>query len=251
MTGADIQQGLPPVRLTVVCDDFSGAEKGFRTSYGFALVIDIGGRLVLFDTGTHPEVLMANLRVLGVEPTDLKAVILSHNHYDHTGGLPGLLEENPDIPVYLHRDWDKPHSFKGYVVPPKNRVDVQGAREYPELAAGLCITNCHFSADYGSIYEQACFIRSGAIDILITGCCHPGLDAFLDELYGTATVKEPNLYVIGGFHGFRFSSARAAVVDLRLRQIICCHCTSNYESFKSQFGDKCRRIPVGRTLEIC
>jgi 7,8-dihydropterin-6-yl-methyl-4-(beta-D-ribofuranosyl)aminobenzene 5'-phosphate synthase len=245
-----VKQEPLPVRLTVVCDDFSGAEKGFRTDYGFALLVDMGGERILFDTGTHPDILSANLRALGLNATDLKAVILSHNHYDHTGGLPGILAENPDIPVYVHRDWDRPHVFKGHVVPRNNRVDLQGGRACPELAAGLHVTNSLFSADYGGIFEHACLVRTGAAEILITGCCHPGLDAFLDELYGTVESEEATLHIIGGFHGFRFSSARAAAVDSRLCQIICCHCTSRYESFRSQFGGKCRRLPVGQALEI-
>jgi hypothetical protein len=95
--------------------------------------------------------------------------------------LSGILKRKPDIPVYVHRNWNNPHSFKGFVVPEKNRVEVQNGKECPKLADGLYVTSSHFSPDYGSIFEHACFLRAGTVDVLITGCCHPGLDVFLDE----------------------------------------------------------------------
>jgi 7,8-dihydropterin-6-yl-methyl-4-(beta-D-ribofuranosyl)aminobenzene 5'-phosphate synthase len=239
-----------PARLTIVCDDFSGAEPGFRTSYGFALVIRVDDRVFLFDAGTHPRDLVANLHACHLHARDLRAVILSHNHFDHTDGLPGLLEENPDLPIYVHKDWDEPHSFKGFVVPRRNRVEVGSGGELPELGPGLLLTSSHFSTDYGAIYEQACCVQTQSASVLITGCCHPGLDVFLDELAGGAAWNERPLYIIGGLHGFSFSAARAKAIDRQLRRIVCCHCTTEYDTFKSQFGDRCQRLPVGATLEI-
>lgn len=233
------------VRLTVVCDDFSGAAGGFRTSYGFALLIELQGRLVLFDAGTDPADLLANLRASGTDPRRLDAVILSHNHYDHTDGLAGVLERNPRIPIYVHRDWDAPNSFKGLSVPVGNRVDLERGRACPELAPGLEVTDSYLSRDYGGIHEQACVVRTGSAEILITGCCHPGLDVFLEEMPGDGP-----LHIIGGMHGFHFTERQAGAVGRRLRQIVCCHCTARHDVFQAQFGDRCRRLAVGRPLEI-
>lgn len=233
------------VRLTVVCDDFSGAEQGFRTSYGFALLIELPDRTLLFDTGTDPGDLLHNLRAHGADPRQLDAVILSHNHYDHTDGLAGILDRNPRIPVYVHRDWDRPHSFKGFTVPEANRVTVDGGRAYPELASGLYLTSSTHSGDYGGIYEHACVITTGSNDIMITGCCHPGLEVFLDERAGDLP-----LTIIGGLHGFRFGDRQAGSVGRALRQIVCCHCTANHDLFRAQFGDRCLRVAVGRPLEV-
>jgi 7,8-dihydropterin-6-yl-methyl-4-(beta-D-ribofuranosyl)aminobenzene 5'-phosphate synthase len=244
------KQDFVSAKLTVACDDFSGAEPGFCTSYGFSLLIQAQGTVVLFDAGTHPQHLMANLHACGRTARDLNAVILSHNHFDHTDGLPGLLEENPELPVYVHEDWDRPHSFKGFVVPRANRVQVRNGTELAELGPGLLLTRSHFSTDYGGIYEHACCIQTESALILVTGCCHPGLDAFLDDLDRSAVGAEQPLYIIGGLHGFRFSAARARAVDRRLRRVICCHCTTEYDTFQSQFGDRCQRLPVGATLEV-
>jgi 7,8-dihydropterin-6-yl-methyl-4-(beta-D-ribofuranosyl)aminobenzene 5'-phosphate synthase len=238
------------VRLTVVCDDFSGAEPGFLSSYGFALVAEANDRIVLFDAGTHPKDLTDNLRAHGLHGKDLNAVVLSHNHYDHTDGLPGLLAQNPDLAVYVHEKWDEPYRFKGFAVPLQNRVTIPGGEKVPEWGEGLIVTGTYFSHDYGGIYEQACSIFTESSLVLITGCCHPGLDVFLDELSGNAIGDGRALYIIGGLHGSTFSSERAEAIDQQLHRIYCCHCTEHYNSFKSQFGDKCRRLPVGASLEI-
>ncbi|KAL4884566.1 beta-lactamase-like protein [Aspergillus karnatakaensis] len=70
-------------------------------------------RLALFNTllsqfEIEPkDGIVAQLRALGIRPTDLKAVILSHLHNDHAGGLEDLLAEAPDLPVYISREhWE-------------------------------------------------------------------------------------------------------------------------------------------------
>jgi len=60
-----------------------------RTSYGFSVLIEMQRRSVLFDTGTRPDDLLANLHAYGKDARDLDAVILSHDHFDHTDGLAG------------------------------------------------------------------------------------------------------------------------------------------------------------------
>jgi len=60
---------------------------------------------VLFDTGQSGTVLLHNLEFLGVDPAAIDALAISHAHYDHTGGLPSLLERvRPGIPLYANAD---------------------------------------------------------------------------------------------------------------------------------------------------
>jgi len=123
------------VRLTIVYDDYNGVKPGFTKSFGFAVLIEKNNKNILFDTGTKIYPLTANLETLGVSLRSLDAVILSHNHYDHTDGLPEILSRNPDIPVYVHQFWDKPVRSQGIYVPQKNRVTINSAREIEEITS--------------------------------------------------------------------------------------------------------------------
>jgi 7,8-dihydropterin-6-yl-methyl-4-(beta-D-ribofuranosyl)aminobenzene 5'-phosphate synthase len=92
------------MKITVVVDNciLPKAGKPFRAEHGLSLLIETAGRRFLFDAGPS-EVTAHNLGLLGMRPADLDAVVLSHGHYDHTGGLAAvLLQAGKRLPVYCH-----------------------------------------------------------------------------------------------------------------------------------------------------
>ncbi|MFO8018832.1 MAG: MBL fold metallo-hydrolase [Promethearchaeia archaeon] len=236
--------------VTILVDNLNGTQSGFVKSYGFAVLIEKNDQQILFDVGTKVHALMKNLKVLGTGATELDAIILSHNHYDHTDGLPGILNENPNIPIYIHKDWNKPASFKGVLVPKPNRKVVKRARELKDVCKGIYITDSFLSPDYGGVYEQAIYVEGNDQCILICGCCHPGLNVFIEERekLGISLMKE--LTIMGGFHGFSFSDKRAEELDSIIRKVYLCHCTQKTDTFKSQFGEKCEFGMVGRKMSF-
>jgi 7,8-dihydropterin-6-yl-methyl-4-(beta-D-ribofuranosyl)aminobenzene 5'-phosphate synthase len=77
----------------------------FWGEHGLAYLIETTEGRLLFDTGQSGTVLLHNLQVLGIDPSTIDALALSHAHYDHTGGLPALLEHlRPGIPLYANAD---------------------------------------------------------------------------------------------------------------------------------------------------
>ena len=76
------------MKLTVVVDNCvsPGAKAPFRAQHGLAVLIDTGANKILFDAGPS-DIVIHNLGLLGVHPRELDAIVLSHGHYDHTGGL--------------------------------------------------------------------------------------------------------------------------------------------------------------------
>ena len=169
------------IRLIIIVDDLNGAEPGYLKSFGFSLLIELNKQKILFDAGTKEDVLLKNLKNYGVNPSEINAVILSHNHYDHTNGLSGILKDNPDVPVYVHKYWKKPVKKIGESFPHKNMIFVEQGGVIKELGENIYITNAYRSPDYGGIYEQACYIKTKDSLILISGCCHPGLNDFLKD----------------------------------------------------------------------
>lgn len=226
----------------------NGAEPGYIKSFGFSALIEVDDLKILFDTGTKENVLIANLTNYEIKLSSINAVILSHNHYDHTNGLSGILRYSEDLPVYVHKYWEKPVRQQGNLIPSKNKIIIEKGRLIKELGKQIYITNAYMSQDYGGIYEQACYIRIKDAYILICGCCHPGLFYFLnDRKFLDIPVNSP-LHIIGGLHGFKFDNQYAHLLNPHIRSIILCHCTKNVKIYKYQFGEKCIIGTVGKTL---
>ena len=88
------------LRVTVLVDNFVAAPD-LLAEHGLAMLIEADDWRILFDTG-QGEVLRPNADALGVSLCPLDAVVLSHGHYDHTGGLAGLLREVSPSAIFLH-----------------------------------------------------------------------------------------------------------------------------------------------------
>lgn len=96
-------------KLTVVVDNCVpiGAAKPFLGEHGLSMLLEADGRRLLLDTGQSSAV-VHNLGLLGVPPATLDAIVISHGHYDHAGGLaPVLSQAGRRLPVHLHA-----HAFK-------------------------------------------------------------------------------------------------------------------------------------------
>lgn len=85
--------------LTVIYDNI--ASQDFIGSWGFAALIETNSEPLLFDTGWDGTLLLKHMRKLHIDPNDIKKLILSHQHWDHMGGLPEILQANPGIKVYI------------------------------------------------------------------------------------------------------------------------------------------------------
>src|SRR3954464_11799667 len=88
--------------------DLGEAFDALRAEHGFGALVSVvrGGRehRLLFDTGISPDGLVENMRRLELSPRDVEAVVLSHGHFDHVGGMAGLARElgPAKLPVLLH-----------------------------------------------------------------------------------------------------------------------------------------------------
>ena len=71
--------------------------------WGLSVLIETGGKKILLDAGTT-DLYRTNAEVLGVNLQDVDALVISHGHFDHTGGVPSFVEVNDKAPVYLHKD---------------------------------------------------------------------------------------------------------------------------------------------------
>lgn len=92
------------LKTTVVVDNNIplGAKALFRAEHGLSMLIETGTNKILLDTGSS-DIVLHNLGLLGVHPRELDAIVLSHGHWDHTGGLAAVLRmAAKKIPVFSH-----------------------------------------------------------------------------------------------------------------------------------------------------
>jgi len=87
----------------VLCENSVGVTAGVSGEWGLSLLVEKDDWRVLFDTGERGY-LRDNAKALGVDLTSVDALVLSHGHYDHTGGLPVFLRARGRLPVWAHQD---------------------------------------------------------------------------------------------------------------------------------------------------
>ena len=90
-------------QITVLYDAF-GKTSTMTKDWGFAALIEYGGKRILFDTGNNAEIFAHNVEAKGVDLRQLDFAIVSHRHGDHTSGLNHLLKVNPAVKIYAPQE---------------------------------------------------------------------------------------------------------------------------------------------------
>ena len=90
------------LKITTLVDNNSLLGSSFWAEHGLSFLIEADGEKILFDTGQSPEVIGHNLDILEEDLNDLKYVVLSHGHYDHTGGLEEIARRTDNVTVFAH-----------------------------------------------------------------------------------------------------------------------------------------------------
>lgn len=246
------------VTLTVLVDNRAGF--GCLAEHGFALWIEHGDRRILLDTG-QGEVLEPNARTLGIDLGRTDALVLSHGHYDHTGGLPLVLSAAPRASLSCHpgvteprysirdgeaRDIRMPQaSMRALNALSPDRLRWSG--EPVRLCEGLGLSGTiprrtDFEDAGGPFFfdphghrpdpvadDQSLWIRTDKGLVICTGCCHAGLINTLTHLQDV-TGEERIRAVIGGLHlgaasAERLEKTARALRDMGVGLLVPCHCT--------------------------
>lgn len=236
---------LDQVRLTVLFDNVEPREEGLTAEWGFSCLVETGEHRFLFDTGSGDAV-RENMRQLGVDPASLEAVVISHNHWDHIGGLPSLLEELGDVPVVL----PKPPDAKMHAELETWGGEVRIVKYGFELFPGVHLTDVLPAREP----ERSLVIVTGEGSLIVAGCSHPGVQEILGEARKIADQKP--LLFIGGYHlGSSPDGDVHDVIDAfrehEIAYIVPTHCTGDRatELFRKAFGDHCLRGGAGLVIK--
>jgi 7,8-dihydropterin-6-yl-methyl-4-(beta-D-ribofuranosyl)aminobenzene 5'-phosphate synthase len=234
------------LRLTVLYDNYVHLPDT-QSDWGFSCLIEGTEKTILFDTGTDPDILLHNVRVLKVDLSRVDLVVLSHDHDDHTGGLSAVLERHPGVPVFFSISF------------PPARVsrieDLKGVPRAVEKPAAIC-RGVYLTGEMGEgIKEQSMVIDSPMGLVIVTGCSHPGIVNILRR--ARQILNRPIHLVMGGFHLLKKSDAEmreiiAAFRELKVEKCGASHCTGDrpIAMFKEAFGDNYVPLGTGKIVDL-
>lgn len=256
---------------------------GLIDEHGLAMWIEFGGRRVLFDTG-QGDALLPNARVLGVPLQRTEAVILSHGHYDHTGGLGALLRIAPRATVFAHPDAFAPRFAEGgreigMPTPARKalcdeKTAVGHTTEPTEVVPGLFATGpvprrTQGEETSGPFYrdrtcrepdrftdDQAVFFDSDDGVVVLLGCAHAGVINTL-RFVRSLTGDRPLYAVVGGMHlraadDKRIERTVREMEEMGVDAVHPAHCTGEQATvaMRRGFGGRCRPWSVGTQLNV-
>jgi len=260
---------------------------GLCGEHGLAFLVRAGGRKLLFDTG-QSGMLVPNATKMGLSLEDLEVVVLSHGHYDHTGGLEAVLATTPQARVFLHPKAVDPKftqnadgTSRAIGMPPRStkalsKMDsrVVWTSGPTEVLPGLFLTGeiprrTTFEDTGGRFFldaacarpdplldDQALFFETSRGVVVLLGCAHAGVVNTLEHVTDL-THGKPLWAVMGGMHLLKASAERLdrtieALRRWNIGKFVPAHCTGMDAAAKlwGTFPKKCSLCPVGTSMEF-
>jgi 7,8-dihydropterin-6-yl-methyl-4-(beta-D-ribofuranosyl)aminobenzene 5'-phosphate synthase len=259
-------------------------KQGYFSEHGLSILINEAGKKILFDTGQSKNVIN-NLEQLGENVEDIDYIVLSHGHYDHTGGLKYVLEKNNKAKVILKKEAleykvststgvARDISFpirETYMDYENEFIFIEGEYKITDniKIVGQIEKNFEFEDDEKRLFIQKeelvkdpfldelfmTIVKDKKIN-LFTGCAHSGILNILQ----TAAKRNDNAdfgIILGGTHlkgksDIRIINTLKELEKYKFDKLYVCHCTGieEYVYLKSKFGERSEYAHTAKIIKI-
>ena len=280
-SGTDARIDPPKPQITVLYDAF-GQASAMQKDWGYAALVEFGGKRILFDTGNNPDILAQNAKAKDIDLSKLDFVVMSHRHGDHMGGLAYLLKVNPKVTIYAPKEGfgvygaDLASGFyrKDPSLPLEQRyyngappevmrfgsawpgANFQLVDKNTEIAPNIHLITL-VSDKPGTLELRELSLAFNTPDgmVIVVGCSHPGIDRIVES----ASAINPRIHFIaGGFHLVVASDPDiekivTALHDrFKVEYVAPGHCTGEpaFTALKKAFGDHYLYAGLGTTLTL-
>jgi 7,8-dihydropterin-6-yl-methyl-4-(beta-D-ribofuranosyl)aminobenzene 5'-phosphate synthase len=275
------------IQITTLSEN-TAAMGDFLGEWGLSILIETDGIKILLDTGTSISA-VHNAETLSIDLSKIDKIVLSHGHYDHTGGLREMLRRmKKEIEIIAHPDiWQAKYSRREgkpdrYIGIPFQREELEssGARfrltkepvkiteniwtsgevpmvtEYESIDSGLFIKHDSDFQPDPVMDDQAIILKTGLGLVIILGCAHRGMINTISRAREITGINEVQA-VIGGSHLIGASEERlyqsiAAIRELGVQKLGLCHCTDLpvISVLAQEFGENFIFNKAGTRLEF-
>lgn len=246
MENVDYKANPEKVKMTVLYDNYINTE-GTEAKWGFSCLIETIDKTILFDTGGDGEVLLHNIQALNVDISNIDIIVISHNHWDHTGGLFTVLESTKNVQVYLLNSFppdfiEKVKSTNAKVILVKEPIKIcENVMSTGELS--------------GPVNEQSLIVDTEKGPVVVTGCSHPGI---VNIVKRANEISGESVYLVfGGFHLMRLpDDAIDGIISdfnqLGVKKCGATHCTGDRQikRFEEAYQEDYVKIGTGKVLEF-
>ena len=231
--------------------DKKAIKRGLHTGWGLSLLVD---NKILFDTGENGDWLLDNMKKMDINPDGIEGVVISHDHWDHTGGLEALLKaKRKETSVYI---------CPGFSAELKELIISCGGNPVETKKWQEIQKNIYTTGEIAGTYkgtpmpEQSLVLKTEKGVSVITGCAHPGILEIIHYVKKNFRAEEIYL-VMGGFH---LLEEDKRVIDFIAREFKImgikyagpCHCSGPKaeERFAKEYGEKFITVKAGETIRI-
>ena len=267
---------------TIVIDNI--ADEGLTAEWGFCVLINSNGIRVLLDTGASEKYLQ-NVEKLGIDLSDVDYAVLSHAHYDHSGGYRAFFSRNDKAKLYVSaccaEDCYAKHGFlRKYIGIPKGILSryadrIERAEDFTQLADGIYLVS-HQGRDLSMIgqkahmyrkikgrlqaddfsHEQSLVFSTAKGLVVFNSCSHAGIQNIVNDVAQCLPGQHIHM-IIGGMHLCDSADAEVHKVagiikTLAVDHVITGHCTGDkaYAILKEELGEHISQTSVGLTITV-